>query len=476
MADVNDTRNVQQTLAKEWERLDRARDDGDLDPRDHEEIRDYIEDREVGGDKLTTIVTYLQKLRLWAVRADTPLVDMERNDVNQAVKQLTAPKDEGGYGVGNGIEGYKNALRPFLRDHLRREWVTDHRGHTACGGLKPDTSNKNGGDHYNPDDALLEADITDLKEAAKNPRDRAFVAFLSYTGVRISLALSLRIKDLSGIDTDHATFRPNPDAEQLKGVPIQDFVLDKATLPVRQFLREGHPHPRNHPKREEAPLFPVVQGYDPEDPEGSAWSYNGARDALKRLADRGGVERPVNPHNFRHSLATRMLASGDHDPTDFQTVFAWDSRTLTEMIDYYQGVKREDLLDRLRQNRGYEVDIEDGEAEPPKECHVCGHENEPTAEVCDQCSADISEGARRESVKAWKRVQELNERVEQIEAKAEQPVGAAKPTAATVEGTLTETAEMKAERYDDLKDENEEMKARLEKLEALLVEGEEPVE
>jgi len=381
MADVNDTNGMSKRLQQQYRLLDESHENGELEPRDYRSILDHAENRRADdsmGD--TTVKNDIQNLRLSAIRADTPLVDMESADVNRLKNTL-----ETEHGVGNGIEAYKRALRVFFDRHLGREW-TD-----TCGGLVANDIRDD--EQYDPRDALSEDDIQTLLDATDNERDRALTAFLAYTGVRIGLATSLRVKDVRDLDTPHAVFRPNPDGP-IKEIPVQDYPVNEAALALRRYVREAHPG-RGREDFPEWPLFCKRIRIDYDDPQANALHTESARKAYRKLRDCEVVNKPVNPHNFRHSLVTRMLAD-DHDSTDLMTQFAWSSSNVEEMIEYYQGLTRDDRLKRLWRNAGITV-AEDGDPEDkePRECHNCGTENHPAADLCKRCSAAISDEAEQ---------------------------------------------------------------------------------
>jgi integrase len=380
MVDVDDTNGLSKRLAQQYRLLEEAHDAGDVDAADYDAILNHVANRRADdslGD--TTVANDLQNLRLAAVRADTPLVDMDSSDVNRLKHTL-----ETEYGVGNGIEAYKRALRVFFDQHLGREWVND------CGGLR--SADIREGEQYDPRDALSKDDITTLLEALDNPRDRALTAFLAHTGVRIGLATSLRVKDVYDLNTEFAVFRPNPDGP-IKDVPVQDYPINGATLYLRRYLNEAHPG-RDRADFDEWPLFCKRIRVDHDNPQENALHTESARKVYRKLRDAEVVDKPCNPHNFRHSLVTRMLAEG-HDSTDLMTQFAWSASNLEEMIDYYQGLTRDDRLKRMWRNAGITVAEDDPEDRGDRECHNCGHDNSPTADFCERCSAAISREAKR---------------------------------------------------------------------------------
>jgi integrase len=132
------------------------------------------------------------------------------------------------------------------------------------------------------------------KRGVTGHRNRALLAILWRTGVRISEALELRPHD---IDFRNGTVR----VRLGKGLKPRATVLsDLDALPlVKQWLDERE---KLQAVGEGAPLFCTLRG-TPTDP-----SY--ARHLLPRLAKRAGLERRVHPHGLRHTHAADLALAG----------------------------------------------------------------------------------------------------------------------------------------------------------------------
>ena len=125
-------------------------------------------------------------------------------------------------------------------------------------------------------------------------RNRALLAVLWRTGVRISEALELRPHD---VDFKNGTVR----VRLGKGLKPRTTVLsDLDALPlVQRWLEERG---KLQAVGQGAPLFCTLKG-TPTDP-----SY--ARHLLPRLAKRAGLERRVHPHGLRHTHAADLALAG----------------------------------------------------------------------------------------------------------------------------------------------------------------------
>ncbi|OYR82754.1 hypothetical protein DJ84_09675 [Halorubrum ezzemoulense] len=312
MADVNDTNSTRAKFEREQELLE----DADIDEDDRRAIREFVTHRRQMEDKsLNTLISDIGNLRRAAERAETPLLEMDIGDARAFVGLLAAPKKSGGYGLdpdGSGMFGYKRVLRVFF------QWLDEepHYGEYDFGERisLPDRNTKE--ETISKDDLLNEDEIEQLKRACMNNRDPVLIDFLADVGARVSLATSLRVGDIDGLNTPRPTFSPNTDALSLKGVRDVSYPILYSRAELREWVNRNHPDHTgpNGRAHDEAPLFPVVEHYDPDDREMMAAHTSTVRKSMKRAADRAGldVER-VHPHHFRHVFMTRISDSELND-------------------------------------------------------------------------------------------------------------------------------------------------------------------
>ncbi len=147
-----------------------------------------------------------------------------------------------------------------------------------------------------PEEVMTEEDITNLAGAAYNSRDKAIVLSLYESGCRIGEFLPLRLK--------HVIFDKYGALIRVTGKTGDRRIrLVASTLPLQSWLNE-HPN-KNDP---EAYLWcKRPTQYNPKCKTHYV-SYDYVRMVFKRLAEKAGVTKNVNPHAFRHARAT-FLAS-----------------------------------------------------------------------------------------------------------------------------------------------------------------------
>ena len=125
---------------------------------------------------------------------------------------------------------------------------------------------------------------------ARHPRDKAIIAILYETGVRIGELLSLRLRDVEALED--GTYRL-----LVRGkTGVRNVVIIDAAKYLRAYLavRRGPRHPG-------APLFTTIRGpVRPLRPD--SW-----RVWLRKLAlEYAHLDRPITPHQFRHTRMTEL--------------------------------------------------------------------------------------------------------------------------------------------------------------------------
>ena len=149
-----------------------------------------------------------------------------------------------------------------------------------------------------PPEILTATEVQGLIEACSTRgmtghRNRALLAILWRTGLRISEALDLRPHD---IDAEHGTVRVRCG----KGLKPRTTVL--SSLDALPLLRRWEALRARLPVGKGTPLFCTTRG-TPIDT-----SY--VRHLLPRLAEQARIERRVHPHALRHTHAADLALSG----------------------------------------------------------------------------------------------------------------------------------------------------------------------
>lgn len=248
-----------------------------------------------------------------------------------------------------------------------------------------------------PENLLEEEDVERLLGSCLNPRDRALVAVLWETGARIGELIDLAIGDLKSHENG------------------MKAIIDGKTGPRRILLISSVPHLRSwlrsHPREGEsgAPLWVNIRAKH----AGEKMEYRNILKTLKDIAERAGVDKPVNPHHFRHSRATYLASKF----------------TEAQLCEWFGWVQGSDQPAKYVHLSGRDIDSDyallhgiedDGEPEEskfsPRECPRCEELNEPDAKFCQRCGQALEEGAALESLDKKTLGEWVSEKAEEVEA------------------------------------------------------------
>jgi site-specific recombinase XerD len=123
-------------------------------------------------------------------------------------------------------------------------------------------------------------------------RNRALITLLYRAGLRVSEALSLFPKDLNADSGTVRVLHGKRARARTVGLDGASFAVLACWLEVRQELNVNG----------QVPLFCTLQGGRIKS------SY--VRALFKRLARKAGIERRVNPHGLRHTMAAQLALEG----------------------------------------------------------------------------------------------------------------------------------------------------------------------
>lgn len=366
MVDADD---VQRYATKFSNQLDKLA-DADVPEADRTAIREFVLHVRANEDLSTgTLVGHLNRLRLASERAAVPLTDMAKVDVDALVVTL---EDEHGLSEGS-LRNYRKSLRRFFR--WRGEpWADDVKV-----GSPPDRK-------HDPSRELSRDEVDAMLDAARRARDKALVALLDDTGLRIGAVLSFQLRHLS-IDGPKATVTINDDAN-VKG--------DDGPKPLtwsRGYVANWlDVHPR--PDDPDAALVHKLRRF--EDDEDGALTQQYASRLLKRIGERAGIDPDrVQAHLFRSSAISRWIRGGLGDQAiKHRAGWSKDSR----MFQVYSRVQDEEMNDVVFDHYGIE-----GETEPTRpeldRCTQCRTPLRGSERFCPGCATPLSPGAF-ESVEA----------------------------------------------------------------------------
>lgn len=367
--DVDDINRFGEHLRDELDKLDQFQE------ADRDAVQRYITTKSNDLAE-STLWQYLSALRRISKYRDEPIIEIDGDGLDALAFEMMHDPELGQHGGGlskRTVIHYQETVVTFLKS-LGYEWPEDYEP------MKRDRTGK-----VDPGEMLDAEDIQALITAANNQRDVALVEFLADTGARLTLMASLRVKDVD-LDGDRAVFRPNPNAKGLKDAPIKPYPVIDSKASLRSYLRYTHPRPDDG----NAAFFHKIERWDESEDGGMA--PNTVRKTLKRLADRAGLDKPTNPHQFRHSAITRMWREG-YSKQQIQHRVAW---TLdTDMWSKYVHLHAEDMNETIFADSGA-VEASSDHEKIRHPCGNCRTTLAPHHRHCPNCGEPATPEARRE--------------------------------------------------------------------------------
>ncbi len=350
-----DPHNTAVDLARTLQILEK---DPNLSEQNKKTILRFYEACGAEGLKPIRLLRLLQLMRLIGGSLKKPFDKVTRGDVqtylawleNQELADWTK-------------HGYKVALKKFYK------WLRNSETYPPeVSWIKTTVNN---GHRLLPEELLTEDDVKKMAEKAEHPRDRALIMTLYEGGFRVGEILGLQIK--------HVSFDTNGAQITVAGKTGMRRVRIIASAPLLAQWLENHP-------RKEDPSAPLWIGIGTLG-RGEAIDYGAARMMLRRIAQRAGLRKAVNPHIFRHSRASNL--ANKLTEAQLKEMFGWTQSS--EMAAVYVHMSGRDVDKALLKIHGLAGDEEKEEEEKLKiiKCLRCGEKNAPIAKFCLKCAAPL---------------------------------------------------------------------------------------
>ena len=219
-----------------------------------------------------------------------------------------------------------------------------------------------------PNELLSEQDVQAMIDASLNLRDKALIAMLYEGGFRIGELGAMRVKDL--------TFDEYGAVTMVTGKTGMRRVRLIWSVPyIAQWL-EAHPRKQER----DSPLWLKVHG------DRRAMNYAAIRMQLQKMARRAGVQKRVNPHNFRHSRSTHLASRLTESQMEEYLGWVQGSR----MPSIYVHLSGRDLDADLLRMYGLRGETARGTPAEIQQCPYCKAVNTQGAQVCMNCKRPIT--------------------------------------------------------------------------------------
>jgi len=283
---------------------------------------------------------------------------LDKLDQNTFDRLLIFCEDEKKFSPGT-IRNYKKLIKKFFR------WST--------GGNQPkwimDLKLKTIESPVQPSDILTKDEFTRLLEGCRHPRDKAIIAVLADSGMRVGALASCRIKNVEFNQYGAMIYLSKTGVNKTtsaKGLP-----LTWSTGYLNQWLAV-------HPFHEdpEAPLWITLNK------NREAVSYKAIRKMIKTTAEKVGIKKSIHPHLLRHMAITNWILDGLNEQ-EIKHRAGW-SRGSTQMFKIYANFTDHEINNSIFEKYGLKT--EDKRHVTLKKCPRCNNVLKPDDKFCSQCS------------------------------------------------------------------------------------------
>lgn len=372
-------------------------------PRNQKTLRRYLAERRALGVKLSTIQNDANHLRHIAVfLGQKPFEEATREDVRDFVIAQTATRKlrHGGTKTAALSRTTKNIRIVVVKAFFRWLKGTDEFP-PEVKWLKPVKSS--GEDDMIAPYVIEGKELQAIIQAHDHPQDRAMLATLYESGLRASEFVSLRIRDVTFDEYGAIIILPKG------GVALKTGIRRVRLVDCAPYLQAwADIHPKK--KQPNAPLW--ISRADRN--AGERLTSNALWKFVSNAGKRGGLDKEIWPHLFRHSRATECARIGLTESW-MRAYFGW-SRS-SDMPSHYVHLAGKDVEDEILRRAGkLKGPKEVQRAIPPRECARCRKESPATADFCTNsaCGRPLTVEAAEKA--EAQRVERINETLAQMVA------------------------------------------------------------
>lgn len=368
-------------LQHELDRIERYGEDGELpaettsallewssalrpDVDEYEYVDEEDESRELA---IQTVQSYLREMRKFAERVRPDLLNVPPSTFNEEVDAMETGENpnvkEGGLAK-TSLMVMQSAAQTFY-------WYYDlaHPDEIEVYGVRSASK-------HDEDDLFTREDVQTLRASVEGTRNRAILEMLLNTGQRISAIQGLRIQD---VDVEAGYFYLNTQRSGLKGAERRG--RRRPLLGARHAMVEWL---EEHPLSDDPDNYVFIGDPDhhytkPDEP----LCQGTIRRMLEHTAEKAGVDKPVNPHNFRHYWTTTMKQEYGLNDEEIKMLLGHKRSSNGMNLTYNHSVES-----KLRANTEWKIEDSETPTEKsltPDACESCGEDLEPRWKLCPVC-------------------------------------------------------------------------------------------
>lgn len=355
-----DVHSYQRVVERELEKVEK---DERLTERDKLAIKKYYKELLARGISFGRIMKYLQTIRKLYHLLGKSFEEADKQDFLELVAKIERNPEW--------TDWTKHDFKVILRRYYRwlRGLSDEDPFPEEVRWIKINVRNVN---NKLPKDILTQGEIKKLAQTAYTTRDKAFVLTLYESGCRIGEFLNLKIRDLE--------FDQYGCVIHVSGKTGDRRVrLVASSLALSRWLEE-HPN-KNDPN---AYVWVNLKNKRGDKPV----SYGFVCRLLKELAGKAGINKPVNPHAFRHARATHL--ANKLTEAQMKEFFGWTQSS--KMASVYVHLSGRDVDSAILNLYGIKQRERKREEITPNPCPKCGEVNDSTCMFCKKCGSPLDEG------------------------------------------------------------------------------------
>ncbi len=314
------------------------------------------------GNRLSTVSMDLNTLRWIAIAIKKDVELMTEDDFDTLIERLELQ--------GKNTENYKKVVKKLFRwftDDNLPKWIRDLR--------LPQHETP-----VQPSDLLTTAELDKLLNACKHPRDKALIAVLLDSCMRIGAVGTLRVKNVEFNQCGGVLYMSTTGRNQ-KSTSPKPFPITWSTGFLNAWL-DVHPD-RNNP---DAPLWVTLKGN-----EITAVTYPGLVMILNRILERTDLKKKVHYHLFKHQKVTEMMLKGFSD-REIRFQAGWSPNS-NHMFKIYGNFYDKDMINSIYVRSG--LSPQDKKPVTLSKCPRCHAILKPEMQFCPQCSLALSTSAAK---------------------------------------------------------------------------------
>jgi len=342
-------------------------------------IKDFIMNCRRDGLAKSTITNYLNLLTRMTARLQecgyfNNLDEMVQADFDNLLFYL---EDVRGISKGE-VRNYKKAIKKLYRWRYEDDipkWVTT---------LKLENIEST----VQPSDLLTQDEVDRILAACRHPRNKAFIAVMLDSGMRVGALGSTRIKNVE-FNQYGAIIYISKTSRSKKTTAPKGIPITWSTGYLNQWL-SVHPM-QNDP---EAPLWTTIN--EPY----QALSYKTIRITIQNIARDAGIKKRVNPHSFRHKAITSWILDGLNEQ-EVKHRAGWSKGSM-QMLKIYANFTDDEINNKIFERYGLKT--EDKRQVTLEKCPRCNNVLKPSDRFCSQCSLVLDQSMAEEIKMAGEKV------------------------------------------------------------------------